>query len=315
MAKAWTLGFVASGHEWIVANCAEPVDVLPEDHQLLRLMFVLKLKEVDGVQVPHVRPVVTEYHGTGQLADEELYTPGMLHDTWRILLCIYLSFLQKGIPYSSVLVDFKRAFLKGDQQEAQDTWRTIPPFFVKVPAVWRAELKTRYLRILKGVEGLRSSPIIWRKSLEKYLRSVCGLSVSPVDPCLFQGSYEGLPAFASLHGDDLHLLGHPTWQELTLARIQKRFELGKIQYMVENEPMVFCGMQATLVHQQGTWSIQLEGGKDYPQQIIDALQEPITQARCATIRGMLAWLASICAPDLLVLSRLTDSQLVEVGAA
>jgi hypothetical protein len=29
---------------------------------------------------------------------------------------------------------------------------------------------------------------------------------------------------------------------------------------------------------------------------------------------MLAWLASICAPDLLVLSRLTDSQLVEVGA-
>eukprot|EP00899_Mesostigma_viride_P026693 jgi/Mesvir1/7208/Mv25797-RA.1 len=61
MAKAWTLGFVASGHEWIVSNCAEPVDELPEVHQLLRLMFVLKLKEVDGVQVPHVRPVVTEY--------------------------------------------------------------------------------------------------------------------------------------------------------------------------------------------------------------------------------------------------------------
>eukprot|EP00899_Mesostigma_viride_P004228 jgi/Mesvir1/13806/Mv25591-RA.1 len=58
----------------------------------------------------------------------------------------------------------------------------------------------------------------------------------------------------------------------------------------------------------------MEGGNNYPQQIIDALQQPITQARCATIRGMLAWLASICAPDLLVLSRLTDAQLVEVGA-
>eukprot|EP00899_Mesostigma_viride_P015232 jgi/Mesvir1/2370/Mv26017-RA.1 len=277
-------------------------------------MFVLKLKEVDGVQVPHVRPVVTEYHGTGQLLDEELYTPGMLHDTWRILLCIFLSFLVKGVPYSSVLIDFKRAFLKGDQDQARQTWRDIPPFFVTVPAVWRAEIKARYLRILKGLEGLRSSPIIWRKSLEKFLKNTCGFSVSPVDPCLFQGSHNGLPVFASLHGDDLHLIGPPDWVEAVLAKIQKRFELGKIQHMVENEPMVFCGMQATLFQAKGSWFIRMEGGKDYPQQIVDALQEPITQARCATIRGMLAWLASICAPDLLVLSRLTDSQLVEVGA-
>eukprot|EP00975_Prorocentrum_lima_P024662 5183497-Prorocentrum_lima.AAC.1 len=129
MAKAWILGFVSSGHDWIVSNCAEPVDELPREHQLLRLLFVLKLKEIDGVQVPHVRPVVTEYHGTGELTDEELYTPGMLHDTWRIVLCIYLSFLVKGIAYSSVLIDFKRAFHKGDVEQAKETWRDIPPFF------------------------------------------------------------------------------------------------------------------------------------------------------------------------------------------
>jgi hypothetical protein len=248
-----TLGLIKSGEDWISKKCVEPVNDLPPARRLLKLKFVIKMKEVDGVKVPHVRPVLNEFKGTGECTAEELYTPGMLHDTWRLLLCVFLGLLNKGLDYGSVVVDFKRAFLEGDADVAQEKWEGKTPFYVRVPAVWKRDIHTEFLKILKGLEGLRSSPIIWRETLNRFLKEHCNLKVSPVDPCLFLGQWEGLPVYASLHGDDLHLIAPTSWLKELISIIKSKFPLGREQWQVENEPLLFVGMEATVM-QHEAWN-------------------------------------------------------------
>ena len=309
--EAWKLAFAKALEEWFQFECAKPADVPPPESTKLHLRFVIKRKEVDGVSVPHVRPVLNEYHGTGDLAEEELYTPGMLHDTWRILLCLFVGLLNKGYDISSVLLDFKRAFLKGDPEVAKEVWKKNLPFYVEVPAIWKTELHQQYLVILKGLEGLRSSPIIWRLTLQKFLCEACGLRVSSVDPCLLVAHWEGLPIFASLHGDDLHFLAPTAWLKQHIPIINAKYQLGKEQWQVPNEPVTFIGMEATLFQDNGEWRIKLRAGKNYIQTILDSIPEQITEASCPELRGKLSWFASICGPHLMVHSRVPDEVLAE----
>lgn len=210
---------------------------------------------------------------------------------------------------SSVLLDFKRTFLKSDPELARRVWKQDEPYCVEVPAIWKLELHQHFLVILKGLEGLRSSPIIWRLTLQEALISECGLRVSSVDPCLLLAQWEGLPVYASLHGDDLHLLAPTTWLKKFIPVISGKFSLGKELWQEPNKPVVFCGMQATLFRRDGEWSIRLQAGGDYKQTIVKALPEKITQAAGPELRGMWAWFASICGPSLMVHSRMPDEVL------
>eukprot|EP00975_Prorocentrum_lima_P008974 1912527-Prorocentrum_lima.AAC.1 len=70
---------------------------VPQGAVKLNLKFVLKYKQVlptDPVTF-HVRPCVTEFRGSSELSEEELFTPGLSQTTSRVLTSVFLGLLDR----------------------------------------------------------------------------------------------------------------------------------------------------------------------------------------------------------------------------
>eukprot|EP00974_Lingulodinium_polyedra_P098175 9517179-Lingulodinium_polyedra.AAC.1 len=158
---------------------------MPAGAKKLRLKFVCKHKpQADGgPPIFHARPCVTEFRGSTELTEAELYTPGIQQTSLKVLLSLFLHQLNTGKDYVCKATDIKRAFLKGDPAIAQQVWRG-QVYVVNTPKVWHRDIVQPLLRPNLGVEGLQSAPKIFRLSAQEVFMKL-GATYDDIDPCLF----------------------------------------------------------------------------------------------------------------------------------
>eukprot|EP00899_Mesostigma_viride_P003690 jgi/Mesvir1/13321/Mv25522-RA.1 len=312
----WRAAFLRAQLEWAMYGVYGELMEVPQGAVKLNLKFVLKYKQVlptDPVTF-HVRPCVTEFRGSSELSEEELFTPGLSQTTSRVLTSVFLGLLDRGLDYAMACSDFQRAFLHSDPAVAEEVWRGTV-YVVKVPLVWQGELRCVYLRLLLGVEGLQSSPIIFRKTAERIFASM-GAVFSRIDSNLFHihtpNPHE--PAFMQWHGDDWRLIGPRAWVRQFITAVAKLLPTSRTLWLDPDTPVPFCGLTYTLHRTPVGWCIDMAAKQEYADKLAQSLPERLDASAGPQLRGQLGWLAGTVRPDLSIYARAPDAVLAGMGA-
>eukprot|EP00899_Mesostigma_viride_P022771 jgi/Mesvir1/3679/Mv25520-RA.1 len=315
----WRDAFIRAKEQWREREVYRGLENVPAGATRLRLKFVLTYKpdETNSSVVFRVRPVVTETKGSSPLDAKDLYTPGLNHVSHRLLTVIYLGKRNAGKDYGMWCGDFQRAFLHSDAGVAQQTWQGTR-YVVKVPVVWQdGTIGSEYIELLTGVEGLQSSPIIFRISAEEVLQNL-GATYHRADPNFFvvPTGVPGEPALFVWHGDDFKLVAPRTFATQFLAAVAAKFPLGRAVDHEEGKPVVFCGVQSTLQRdsRSGEWVMHMQDSRNYVVDLLADLPSPLLATHGPSVKGKLGWLADTVAPDLAVLARLPDDVLEGLGS-
>eukprot|EP00899_Mesostigma_viride_P012131 jgi/Mesvir1/20919/Mv26444-RA.1 len=310
--SSWWCAFHRALEEWQGYGVYEPMDSVPKGAKVLPLKMVLSHKVKAGVEVCYVRPVSQEFSGTSELAKEELYTPGLAWDSFRIITMLYLGFLDEGKDYGCASIDVKRAFPNSSEEVAREVWEGTSPLVVQTPSFWMEEVRAEFMGLLKAIEGLQSASIVWRITLMRALFELMTFEVSPYDPSLFVAQTPSGPLFVQLHGDDLRVVAPRAVLHQFYADLAKRFPVGELQVVDQQTPRVFCGVVQTLRVTSGRHQMHLGVPDKYREELMGSVDELCGKGMWSRLRGKLGWMAAVCAPDLVVLSRTVDDVLSQV---
>ena len=165
----------------------EPV---PDARYALGTKWVFKVKRTSTGDVERfkARLVVLGFHQKLGVDYHDTFAPVATYTTLRWLLAV-----AAALNYELLGIDFTNAFCNSNMDH---------PVWLKIPSGFRESLtpsqvqlyedmRARYgarlsLRLLKGLYGLKQSPMLWNKTLHTFLVSpTMGFTQCTFDPCLY----------------------------------------------------------------------------------------------------------------------------------
>ncbi|GMF24220.1 unnamed protein product [Phytophthora fragariaefolia] len=141
----------------------------------------------------------------------ETYSPVVAQEAVKFILLLALH-----LGLNARRVDFVTAFLNGPIDDDVEIYMEMPEYF--------DDGSGHVCRLLRSLCGLKQAPMIWYRTLDKYLRQ-CGFRRTKMDGGVYTRSVGSSPIFVAVYVDDLVIVGTDENIELVLNELRAKFQI------------------------------------------------------------------------------------------
>ncbi|GMF23407.1 unnamed protein product [Phytophthora fragariaefolia] len=141
----------------------------------------------------------------------ETYSPVVAQEAVKFILLLALH-----LGLNARHVDFVTAFLNGPIDDDVEIYMEMPEYF--------DDGSGRVCRLLRSLYSLKQTPMIWYRTLDKYLRQ-CGFRRTKMDGGVYTRSVGSSPIFVAVYVDDLVIVGTGENIELVLNELRAKFQI------------------------------------------------------------------------------------------
>lgn len=215
-AKEWR-DAMNNEYESLLQNNTWTLVTLPEGKRAIPCKWVYKMKTDSNGEVVRykARLVIKGFAQKRGIEYNEIFAPVVRHTSIRYLLAL-------AVKYNLYIeqMDAITAFLQGDIDT--EIYMLQPPSYVYGEEV---------CKLNKSIYGLKQASRQWNLKLTSVLKEL-GLKSTPVDPCIYHKTYDGVILFILIYVDDLLIFYNreEAGKEIK-QQLKNKFEMKELGYV------------------------------------------------------------------------------------